>query len=237
MDGDFPGELFLSVLEHPPNGEIELGILHGVRVEADLKFLRSGFHGLKGNAVGLWGQQNPLVTGCQPTDNSEMTEWSKPLAAGEAVFLLLAVVLFVAGVKAAYRARCAKTSASRSASPWMLACFSLVFLRHWALEQEVFRGPSEALQRHVEKVPELVQKLQGMNDWIFHNAILIGIPLAFLLGFLFHMAASFALRWVFRIPLFILGCAGLFILHQIVTKRADGVAEAVGHLWSTIKGS
>lgn len=159
-----------------------------------------------------------------------MGNWSDHVAAGEGLFLVVALLLFVCGAKAALRARRANRSPFKASSPWMLACVSLVFVRHWALEQEIFRGPSEALQKHAEKVPELVEKLQHVNDWVFHNAILIGIPAAFLLGFLFHMAASFALKWVFRIPIFLLGCAGLFILHQLVTKRADGVAEAVTHL-------
>jgi hypothetical protein len=163
-----------------------------------------------------------------------MGEWAGKLAAGEIVFLVAALLLFFTGCRLALRARRAHRSAWKAAAPWFLTCFSLVFVRHMALEAEIFRGPTEAVQKHVEKVPALVQNLQKMNDWIFHYGILLGIPAAFLLGFLFHMFTSFALKWVFRLPLFLLGCAGLYVLHQVVTKRADGVAEAVQNLWKAL---
>jgi hypothetical protein len=164
-----------------------------------------------------------------------MGDWTSHVAAGEGVFLVVAFALFLSGCRAGLRARRAKRSFRKAAAPWLLACFSLVFVRHWALEQEFFRGPAELMQKQAEKVPETVAKLQEWNDWIFHNAILVGIPAAFLLGFLFHMAAAFTVKWVFRLPIFVLGCAGLFVLHQVVTKKADGVAEAVGNLWSGLK--
>ncbi len=152
----------------------------------------------------------------------------------EALFLSALVLLVVSGIAAALRARRANRPIGKAASPWMMASLSLVFIRHWAIAQEFFRRPADALPQQVEKISQTVLKLQGINDWIFHNAILIGIPTAFLLGFIFHMAARFALRWVFRIPIFMAGCASLFVVHQIVTRRADGVSDAVGRLWSAL---
>ncbi len=164
-----------------------------------------------------------------------MSDWANYVAAGEGVFFVVALALLVSGCRAALRARRNKASIGKAAAPWLFACFSLVFVRHWAMEQDVFRAPTDLVQQHAEKIPETVKKLQGWNDWVFHNAILLGIPAAFLLGFLFHMFTSFTMRWVFRIPFILAAGVGLLILHQIMTKQADGVAEAAGNLWGSVR--
>lgn len=240
LNGDVAGEVFLTVHQNPPERKIPIGIFQGIRVEPDPK--RDGFvgmqlgHGDQRNVPGGRVQQIPLVCAYPQADNFAMGEWTTQLVAGELVFLVGAAVFFYAGVRAAWRARRAKGSPWRKAAPFFLACLTLVFVRHWAMGQEAFRAPTAALQKQVEKVPEVVQNLQKVNDWVFHYGILLGIPVAFLLGFLFHMFTGFAWRMVVRVPLALVACAGLFIVHQMVTKKADGVGEAFGHLWTSLSG-